>query len=137
MSQKDTIVAKCRDFLAHRQEVRLAYLFGSWLKAERPKDLDLALYLDDGTAEPIGYSLKIARELEEFLRALKIEPDVKVLNSAPLYFQYEVVRGREVVFVRDEAERVRFEAEVAIEYLDFLPLLEEYNRLMMEKIRSW
>lgn len=92
MFDKSTILAKCRDFFTSREEVRIVYLLGSFLKVEEPGDLDLTLCLASRSAEPIHYSLRIAREPEDFLMPIEMQLDAKVLNNAPPIFP---VRGRE------------------------------------------
>jgi len=137
MKDKQSIVVKCKDFLVSKSEVKFAYVFGSFIKSEMPRDLDIAIYLGERKINTLKYVLKIGQELSRVLLPLGVTPDVKVLNNAPLYFHYEVIKEGKPILVRNQKERIEYEAKIIIEYLDFLPLLREYNKLMRDKIRSW
>ena len=73
------------------------------------------------------FAMRIGRELE---RAFKhsFEFDVKILNLSPIYFQHEVVKNGRVVFSRDEAKRIEYEAEVLSNYLDYKDTLEWFDK---------
>jgi hypothetical protein len=61
--------------------------------------------------------MRVARDLEHGLEP-KVEFDVRVLNHAPVYFQYEVTGKGILVLERDREGRVDFEAHLITEYLD-------------------
>jgi len=46
-------------------------------------------------------AVRIARELERKMEP-RMELDVRILNSAPVTFQYEVIKNGSLVFSRDE-----------------------------------
>jgi len=102
--------------------VALAYLFGSFLEGEEYRAIDLGLVLakDPGPAERFAYAMEVGRAVERAIEPRR-EVDVKVLNGAPVSFQYEVVRTGRCVFAREERERVRYEADLTSEWLDFKP----------------
>lgn len=112
--------------IAHALEpfetVRLAYGFGSLLAREDFRDIDLGLVLagDPGPEERLARAMEVGRSVERAIEPRR-EVDVKVLNSAPLSAQYEVVRTGLCVFARDERDRVRYEADLTSEWLDFKP----------------
>jgi len=97
-----------------------AYLFGSILESSQFRDIDVALYLpaEMDSDRRIKYGMKVSRETEKALDYAK-EVDVRVINDAPVEFQYEVVKTGKVVFPRDEKGRIRFEAQVLSSYMDY------------------
>ncbi len=102
------------------EKIRFAYLFGSILESDQFRDIDVAIYLpaEMDSYRRVKYGMKVAREIEKALDYAK-EVDVRIVNVAPVEFQYEVVKTGEVVFSRDDKERIRFEAQVLSSYMDY------------------
>jgi len=109
---------KLKKALEKHPEVVFAYLHGSVLETEYPRDVDVALYVE-GIENPLEYELSIAVELE---RCLGKEIDVRILNDAPPAFRYRVVSRGEVILSRDEEKRLSFVERTVEEYLDFEPM---------------
>ena len=61
--------------------------------------------------------MKVARKLEREIKP-RFEFDVKILNHAPIEFQYEVIKGK-AVFLRNKTKKVEYESELILNYLDF------------------
>ena len=120
----ERIAGEIEGVLNRFQEIEFAYLFGSFIDIERDvfRDIDVAIYVSSvspfSAYEKMKLSLKIGRELEKVIRP-RCEFDVKILNYAPILFQYEVIRTGKVVFSRDEVDRIRYEAKVISSYLDY------------------
>jgi hypothetical protein len=79
-------------------------------------------------------ALEVARTLEKAL-GYKFELDVKVLNSSPTYFQYEVIKSGRVIFCRDEGKRVEYEASIISEYLDYKDVLEWFDKKLLARLQ--
>jgi len=122
LSMKEKNLSRISKALEAFDLVALAYVFGSFLEGEEYRDIDLGLVLakDPGPAERLAYAMEVGRAVERAI-APRREVDVKVLNGAPASFQYEVVRTGRCVFAREERERVRYEANLTSEWLDFKP----------------
>jgi len=120
----ERIAGEIEGVLNRFQEIEFAYLFGSFIDIERDvfRDIDVAIYVSSVSSfsayEKMKLSLKIGRELEKVIRP-RYEFDVKILNYAPILFQYEVIKTGKVVFSRDEVDRIRYEAKVISSYLDY------------------
>ena len=94
-------------------------MFGSFLSINEFEDVDVGLLLKE-TPEPyqgMKFAMQVARELERAVKP-RYEFDVKILNLLPIHFQYQVIKG-EAIFSRDEISRVRYEAELLSDYLDY------------------
>lgn len=111
-----------RDFLAGIPGVRLAYLFGSRVDGTVGplSDYDVAV-LADGAQDLAALRAWLAHELGVALETN--HADVVLLNQAPVELAYAVVAQGDVVYQRDEATRVEYEAEVLTRYGDYLPVL--------------
>jgi len=59
----------------------------------------------------------VAGSLESAIEP-RFDYDVKILNTAPAYFRYEVISKGVLVLERDKEMRVDFEAHIISEYLD-------------------
>lgn len=119
---KEEALRKIAQAVEPFERVSLAYVFGSFLKREDFRDIDLGLVLagDSGPEECFSIAMEVGRAVERAITPRR-EVDVKVLNRAPLWAQYEVVRTGLCVFAREERDRVRYEADLTSEWLDFKP----------------
>jgi len=113
-------------------EIDLAYVFGSFLKRDDFHDIDLAIHLcrEKSPYERFKFSGKVARDLEEGVEP-RIEFDVRILNYAPVYFQYEVISNGIVVLERDQENRIDFEAHLISEYLDLKHMYDRLDRAFL------
>ncbi len=141
MSKKNLLIKRIQEFFQNRQEIILVYLFGSVLNEVNCRDIDIGVVIDTnnlkGEFQKLEYELAIARELESFLGPPYSEIDLKILNSSPLYFQYEVIKSGEIIFCKNEKERVTYEAQLQIEYLDLIPLLAVHEKTLRKEIKEW
>ena len=122
---KSAVREKIVEALKRRVEVIFAYIHGSFLEG-RFRDVDVAIYLDSG--KDVRYEISLERELEE---SVGIPVDVRVLNSAPLSFRFQVVRQGDLLFSRDEKRRSGFESSTMAEFHDFSFYREKYRRVAL------
>jgi predicted nucleotidyltransferase len=124
-------IQRLRDLLAEEKGVLFAYLHGSIVQADEFRDVDIGVYLVDSVArstDGADYEISLSLRLE---KGLGLPVDVKILNNAPLSFQYHVSRG--ILFLdRNPSIRENFLQRTWSGYFDFLPLariyLEELTR---------
>ena len=118
---KRKILSQIKDEICKLREVEITYVFGSFCRQESEfNDIDLALVIkgsynnlsNEKTAQ------RVARELERRIEP-RLELDVKILNSAPITFQYEIIKNGSLMFSRDENKRIEYESSVISEYLDY------------------
>lgn len=60
--------------------------------------------------------------------------DIVFLNHAPLELRFDVITHGRVLFETDHGIRFDFEERVAALYRDFRPLLNEFNRGVLQRI---
>lgn len=129
-------ILSIKRYLSGKSEVLLVYLFGSAAKnPSQAKDIDIAVLLSEEAfrkEDPSDPQIKLEVELYKLLRKeqLKIEVDVVVLNNAPVILRHEVLKYGKLLYQRDEAIRIEFEAKSEIEFYDFQP----YRRLFWEAL---
>jgi predicted nucleotidyltransferase len=74
--------------------------------------------------------MQIAGEIEDLLSP-PVPCDVRVLNGAPVEFQYEVIRTGCIVFCRSEEERIAYETGIMRRYLDLKYLFDRVDRAFL------
>ena len=106
---------KLVNYFGTRDEVLLAYLFGSCLQEKfgRNHDIDIALFLEPESYrsldenKPFGYK---AEMVVEFMNLLKYDLiDLSILNNCTPVLAYQVIRHGTLLFSRSARTRTQFE----------------------------
>jgi predicted nucleotidyltransferase len=119
--------------------VLLAYLYGSTAEGKTTclSDVDIALLLDPKQAKGMHpydrliFETDIALELEQLIKLP--ETDVRIINDAPLLLRGRVVQRGHLLYSSDEDFRICYETMTLKEYLDFLPIAEQFQRSYFER----
>jgi predicted nucleotidyltransferase len=122
-TKKKEVVETIKRELEKRDEITFAYIHGSFLFGNF-RDIDIAIYLGDNIGKTVHYELQLEVELGKLIG---LPVDVRVLNSAPLSFRFNAIRGL-LLFSRDERARTDFEASTISEYHDFAYFRKRYRR---------
>ncbi len=128
MEDRDRLLRLVGEHLLSRGEILFAYAHGSFLQEPHFRDLDIAVFLEKEHCRRAGY--RYETDLEEELQTRLGVPfplDVRLLNRAPVSFQYKAIGGRLLV---DRAPdlRVEFCTRVMSRYLDIRPVLLHHMR---------
>ncbi|MCL6639361.1 MAG: nucleotidyltransferase domain-containing protein [Firmicutes bacterium] len=122
--QKEILLRSISNFLVNRPEIDFAYIHGSFVTAESFCDIDLAVYISEKiTGTPLSYEINLEMDLE---KSIKYPVDVRILNTAPLSFQYQVIKNGAVLFERDTDRRADFQTKTIDMYIDFSPFRKRY-----------
>ncbi|MDH4028615.1 MAG: nucleotidyltransferase domain-containing protein [Nitrospirota bacterium] len=120
-----------------RKEVSALYLFGSCAEGRvlPESDIDIAVLIDEK---------KLRRKNLEQLKnsyykaspAFSLRPvDIVVLNNASPYLKHRVIKTGKILFDRNRRMRVRFTTNAIIEYLDFKPIEDIFNKAVAGRFR--
>ncbi len=111
--------------------IRFAILYGSFLDGVDFNDIDIGVWMQQvlPTITVLREETGLATQLE--LR-VPFQIDVKIINNAPLLFQYQVSRGR-LIFYRDLTEYFSFIEEVRSAYFDFQYYLDSYQHAFISQ----
>jgi predicted nucleotidyltransferase len=116
--------------LGKKEPILFAYLHGSFAE-ERPfRDIDIAVFVDGSRIskkEALDFEVSSSIKLGKTIR---MPVDVKVINYAPLAFQYYSTAGT-LLMCRDDDFRVDFLTKTRSLYFDFRPSSE---RFLMEML---
>ena len=131
-STKDKIIRELRNRLSQEKNIVFAYVHGSFLDKNEFNDIDVAIFLDQKTAEPnpVDFEISLSLKLE---KSLDVSVDVKILNFAPLSFRYHATMGK-LILDHDKNIREQFLCRTWSDYFDFKPVSKIYLR---EAISGW
>jgi len=132
----DRIKKKLNLRLEKQSQIVFAYLHGSVLSSDTPRDIDLAVYLyaddfDQLSREgemTLSFVVPLEMDLEKLLSH---KVDLQVLNRAPLSFRYRVITDGILILDKGSNLRSDFEYLSRVEYFDFQPRRNEYLREFM------
>jgi hypothetical protein len=105
-------------------DMAAAYIFGSFVDQESFGDIDIGIVL---AGEKVPAALEHELSMEAALeKEVRLPVDVRVLNSAPLSFQHQVVKSGLLVIDKDPNRRAAFEGQVRKQYFDFSRFRKRY-----------
>ncbi len=123
-------------FLQKQHYIKSAYLFGSAAKEKTGKlsDVDIGVLLDEGLSKDGMFEirLRLIRDLKPILKTDKI--DVVVMNKAHVSLNYEIIKANKHLFVRNKAEKVEFEHQIMLRYLDRCYYDKRHSKLFLKKV---
>jgi predicted nucleotidyltransferase len=123
-------IEQLRQALSGRPEIKFAILYGSAADGDDYSDLDVALYVDAALISRRS-ELLYGFRIEDELRRLVAHPvDVRVVNSAPDAFKFNVIKGIPLV-IHDEAAYYDFRERSWAAYLNLEPLHRAYFAEML------
>lgn len=120
------IEKKIKDILVKKSEISFAFAHGSFVKEGHFQDIDIAIFLDQIPEHLLDYELSLETELMHTVGAYQV--DVRVLNTAPLSFKYNVIKNGSILLVKDDNKRTDFQEAVLSHYFDFELYRNNYLR---------
>lgn len=117
--------------------VNAAYLAGSLSTRTsfgHLSDVDIAILLTDQIKSDqfLDYQLYFFSELAKRLESDTI--DVVILNQASLLLKLQVIKYGQILFTRNEKQRVSFESKAVMDYLDFKKFDEIQNQALSRRL---
>jgi predicted nucleotidyltransferase len=127
------IAERIRPVLGARDDVRLAYLFGSVAAGTaRPRsDADIGILFD-----PIPAPRELDLLSERLEAAVGRAVDLVVLNLAPPLLAREVIVHGRLILCRDDGDRVRLETRTTARYQDTAHLRRVQYSYLRERTGS-
>lgn len=121
---KEAITEDIKAFCREQPDIIFAYLHGSFRKADRFRDIDVALFLKNPTPSTLQDEIRLETELAKVIKRFPVE--IRVLNHAPLSFRYNVIKDGSTIAVVDDALRCEFVETTLRDYFDFAPFRKMY-----------
>lgn len=129
-------VAKLLDKRFDMSGVSIVYLFGSRAekKSNAMSDIDIGVVFKD---EPRDEEVpRLYTELYDILtdHFPNFQIDLVFLQKANLELRFDAISHGRVLFESSQAMRLDFEERAMMMYADFRPLLDEFDRAILERI---
>lgn len=135
---KDRIVKLLKPYFEKREDILMAFLFGSWAinKGCKESDVDIAIYFKPKTnrLEWEDFDVRYGEEGAIWLeieRILGKEVDLLILNRAASSIADSAISAVPIV-IKDRGLYLDFMIRVTSEAIDFRGFVEEYWRLKEE-----
>lgn len=129
---REAIESALRGALEQDERIRWAYAFGSFVRGESFRDVDVAVMLAPGAP---WSAMDLGRLRVRLERATGHTVDVVDLRRAPLPLLGSILRERCVLVDRATDDRHEWEAVTASRWLDFEPALRRESALRREAMR--
>jgi len=116
--EKERIREVLGRLLEEEGRIIFAYLHGSFAEGRSFRDIDIAVYVEESEVPREGvidFEIMTSMKLET---NVKLPVDIKVINYAPLGFQYYSTTGS-LLMCRDDDLRVDFLTKIRSLYFDF------------------
>src|SRR6266568_4819967 len=99
-------------------------------------DVDIAILLMDQIKSDqfLDYQLYFFSELAKRLESESI--DVMILNQASLLLKLQVIKYGQLLFSRDEKQRIAFETKAVMDYLDFKKFDDLQNQSLSRRLHG-
>ena len=122
--------------LADRDEVAVAYLFGSAARGQMTQlsDVDVGLLLTNGPQNLLRYRARLMEDLSRALAGRSV--DVVLLDEAPPALAARAIREGQMLLCRDNTRRVRFEVRALQRDFDTAHLRRIYDQTLANAIRN-
>jgi len=139
LKKREDLIKEIKSLLLPRKEIMLAYLYGSSVKGtSRPySDVDIAILLDKNMSVeegPYGYRAELLAILMKALRINRI--DLTILNDAPPFLKFQVIRYGRVILIRSEAKRINFHVETIAKYNDVKRLMDTHYQYLSKRLKN-
>ena len=130
-------VARITQYFRDRAEVSALYLFGSFSRdrANAESDIDIAVLIDKSHLKRKNFE-SIKKQYYTASPSFSLRPvDIVILNTAPTFLKYQVLKTGKLLFDRKRKLRTKFTEEAIIEYLDFKPVQDIYLDAVSRRVR--
>jgi predicted nucleotidyltransferase len=118
--------------LKRYKEISFAYLHGSF--GTLPfRDIDIGAYCFIPEERVFDFELEMSAGLGT---VSEYPVDFKVLNFAPIGFQFSVINEGTLLFEKDGTNRLNFVEDVGLKYMDYFEFSKSYLRELMECIKK-
>ena len=136
MGIQEKLMGQMTTALREIEPVRLAYVIGSFLRSDSFRDVDLAVLLQDQERSPdylFQRAMQIGLSVERALQP-RYPCDVRILNHAPIEFQYQAIKSGQCIWTRSDDERILYEAEAISTYLDYQESIHWFDQRLLARV---
>lgn len=107
------------------KNVKLAYIFGSFLTSDKPEDIDLAVLFD-------GDYFDLLEEIKNCLGTERVDL-VDISNASP-FFILDILRRGKLIYSRNNEIENSFEMKILRDVCDFEIIQRKYMEVLKNKV---
>jgi len=136
--KSDNDVKRIITYFKGRDEVSGLFVFGSSAKGRvtRESDIDIAVLVDEKKIKGRSYEL-LKKDYYMASPGFSLQPvDIVILNTAPPFLKYQVLKTGKVLFDRNRKLRIRFTERAITEYLDYKPIEDICLKAIANRFRE-
>jgi uncharacterized protein len=136
--QDEKDIERIVHYFRERDEVAALYLFGSSAKKRKTKesDIDIAVLIDESGVKKTDLE-RFKKEYYKASPGFSLGPvDIVILNTAPPFLKYQVLKKGRILFEKERNLRVRFTEKAITEYLDYKPIQDIYLKAVARRFRE-
>jgi len=122
---KVAILEQIAALLREKQDILFAYVFGSFMGEKGFSDIDIGIFVSNGSIGGLDLELKLEEEIQSLIH---FPVDVRIINQAPSSFVYRLIKEGRLVKDNAPSRRADFEGLVFKKYLDFSFYRKQYLR---------
>ena len=130
---RDTQKIDLKNIFKKFEQIKIAYLFGSYAENKENKysDIDIGLLLSDDFKDITKFKLDILGNLtaKQFDNI-----DVIILNNSSLLMQFEAVKHNNIIYKQDCFDSCEFFSIIVRKFFDFRRLLEVQRSYLKKRI---
>lgn len=134
---REKLITVLKEILEKEKEILFGYLYGSYALnfIHSKSDIDIAVYLIPSN---INDYIQKEKELSAALitKLYNDNIDLRILNTLPFLLKYKVIKEGIPILIKDELERIDFETMIMNRFFELKPYLEEYNRMLLLRIKT-
>lgn len=123
-TEQEAIIRTICAYLTQQPEIIFAYIYGSFAQKKGFHDIDIGIFVK-GDALSLASDLEYTWE-EKLKQQLNLKVDVRIINKAPIYFLYQVIKERLIIVDKLPSLRADFESWVFKSYFDIAHFRNEY-----------
>ncbi len=122
---------KLKDIFTSYNEIKAAYLFGSYAEEEqnRNSDLDIGILLAEDYNKMIKLDILTKLTQNNFDNV-----DLVIINNASILVKYEVIKHNKLIYCRNDFDFSVYYSKITRLFLDFKPYLEVQRMYLKERI---
>ena len=131
--EKQKMVNKLKDFLSSKEEIILAYIYGSFITDEwhAHSDIDIGVYVSKEKSNDRWYAIELKNALDTLFEE-EDRFDCKILNRRSPKFLYEVIHDTHLLIMKDFNTKIDFETSVFMGWYDIRHTWEEFYQTKKE-----
>jgi predicted nucleotidyltransferase len=131
---REKLLKLLREVLAKDERVIFAYIYGSFVKEQSFRDIDIGIYIKDSEENPLVISPDIKTQLSRVVKRESMgftadQFDVQIINHAPFTFLKRVFKEGILLLDRDPELRTDLVEYVSSKYRECAGLLAEASLL--------